>query len=72
MPNIGPGAYEIRIHTGVEHRIFYIAKLPDGVYVLHAFPKRTQKTPIQDINLARSRLSQLTRMGLRGRPRKKE
>ena len=45
MPNIGPGTYEIRIHTRVEYRVFYIAKLPDGVYVLHAFPKRTQKTP---------------------------
>jgi len=26
MPDVGPGVQEIRVHTGVEHRIFYVTK----------------------------------------------
>ena len=39
------GVQEIRIHTGAEHRVFYIAKFGEAVYVLHAFEKRTRRTP---------------------------
>ena len=44
MPTVGPGVYEIRIHSTVEHRIFYIAKFAEAMYVLHAFEKRTRQT----------------------------
>src|SRR5262245_41453501 len=40
MTAVGPGVREIRIHTGREHRVIYIAKFDDGVYVLHAFEKK--------------------------------
>ncbi|HEU4341425.1 MAG TPA: type II toxin-antitoxin system RelE/ParE family toxin [Candidatus Binatia bacterium] len=43
MPRVGPGVQEIRIHTGLEHRVFYLAKLAEGVYVLHAFEKANQE-----------------------------
>jgi len=33
----------------------------EAVYVLHAFAKRTRQTPQTDIDLARKRLSDLTR-----------
>lgn len=56
MPSVGPGVQEIRIHTGAEHRVFYIAKLAEAVYVLHAFEKRTRRTPRDDLDLARHRL----------------
>lgn len=56
MPAIGPGVREIRIHTGLEHRVFYIAKFEEGIYILHAFEKRTRKTPKPDLELARTRL----------------
>ena len=59
MPDVGPGVLEIRVHTGVEHRIFYVAKFREGIYVLHAFEKRTSKTPQRDMNLGRSRLRAL-------------
>ena len=59
MKVVGAGVYEIRIHTGVEHRIFYIAKYDDAIYVLHAFEKRTRHTPQADIALGRQRLSEL-------------
>jgi len=59
MPTIGPGVLEIRIRTGAEHRVFYVARFAEGVYVLHAFQKRTQKTPTRDLDLARTRFRDL-------------
>lgn len=61
MTSVGPGVYEIRIHTRVEHRVLYVAKFVEGIYVLHAFEKRTRRTPKGDIDLARDRLSRLIR-----------
>ena len=52
MPSIGPGALEIRIHDPHEHRLIYVAKFAEAVYVLHAFEKKTQKTPQKDIHKA--------------------
>ena len=57
MTTVGAGVYEIRIHTGLEHRVFYIAKYEDAVYVIHAFEKRTSRTREADIALARKRLA---------------
>ena len=59
MPTVGPSVPEIRIHTGLEHRVFYVAKFTEGVYVLHAFEKRTRKTPKRDLELARDRFHAL-------------
>ena len=56
---VGPGVREIRIHTELEHRILYVAKFAECVYVLHAFEKRTQKVSQHDVNLARKRFSAL-------------
>jgi phage-related protein len=56
MPSVGPGVREIRVHTRLEHRVIYIAKFEEGVYVLHAFEKKTRRTGKADIDLARSRL----------------
>ena len=47
---------EIRIHTGAEHRVLYVAKFAEAVYVLHAFEKRTRRTPQDVLDLARHRL----------------
>ena len=59
MTSIGSGVMEIRIHTGVEHRVFYVAKFEEAVYVLHAFEKKGQKTSKRDIELGQARLSEL-------------
>jgi phage-related protein len=61
MVTVGPGVIEIRIHTAQEYRVFYVAKFAEALYVLHAFTKRTQKTPQRDIDLAQRRYSQLIR-----------
>ena len=59
MSSIGPGIREIRIHNDGEFRVIYITKLHETVYVLHAFQKKTQKTPRKDIELAKARLKLL-------------
>ncbi len=72
MTSVGHGVYEIRVHTELEHRVFYVAKFIEGVYVLHAFDKRSQKTPKHDIEVAKSRFNQMlndrqSREGNRGK-----
>ncbi len=59
MPSIGGGVKELKIHENGEFRVVFIAKFPEAVYVLHAFQKKTQKTPKKDITLAQQRLKQL-------------
>ena len=56
MLSVGAGVEEIRVHTGQEHRVFYIARFEEGVYVLHAFEKRSRKTPDRENEVARTRL----------------
>jgi phage-related protein len=52
---VGHGAYEIRIHRDGEWRVMYVAKSGEVIYVLHAFQKKTQKTPKADIEIAQKR-----------------
>ena len=61
MTTVGPGVVEIRLHTRVEHGVFYVARFEEAVYVLHAFEKRTRQTPQPEIALARKRLADLIR-----------
>ena len=58
---VGPGVIEIRVHTRVEHRVFYVAKFEESVYVLHVFEKRTRQAPRGAIALAKKRLADLIR-----------
>ena len=59
LSSVGPGAYEIRVHTGVEHRVVYVAKFGEAIYVLHAFEKKTRQTRSDDIEVARRRYVRL-------------
>jgi len=59
LPAVGLGVREVRVHTGLEHRVVYLAKFTEAVYVLHAFEKRSQRTPKRDLELARQRLRDL-------------
>jgi phage-related protein len=61
MPAVGPGAYEIRIHTATEYRIFYVAKFEEAVYALHCFEKKARRTPRQDLEIGRERYRALLR-----------
>ena len=59
MSSVGLGVQEIRIRTGAEHRVLYVAKFAEAVYILHAFEKRTRQAPKADLDLARHRLRAL-------------
>jgi phage-related protein len=59
MPSIGLGVNEIRVNAGTAHRVFYVVKFAEAVYVLHAMTKKTQRTPRQDIEIAAKRFRQL-------------
>ena len=61
MAPVGPGVVEIRVHEGGEYRVLYVAKFVEGVYVLHAFEKRTRQTRKVDIELARRNLAEVLR-----------
>src|SRR5215469_15952888 len=57
MATVGAGVKEIRVRdeTGA-YRVIYLAALRDQVLVLHAFQKKTRRTPQMDIELAAKRL----------------
>lgn len=69
MPTVGAGVVEIRIHTGTEHRIFYVTRFEETVYVLHAFEKKSRRTRQADVELASSRLKEVEALR-RGRKEK--
>ncbi len=60
LKTIGQGVRELRIResSGAFH-IVYLATLPEGVYVLHCFQKKVQKTSGKDIRLAKLRFKAL-------------
>lgn len=51
MSSIGSGVKEIRLKDadGI-YRVIYVAKFSEAIYVLHAFQKKTQKTPTKEID----------------------
>lgn len=53
MKSVGSGVFEIRLHRPHEHRVLYVSKFPEAVYVLHAFEKKSQKTPPKDLEIAK-------------------
>lgn len=56
MKSVGDGVYEIREKDGdTWYRVFYVAKLGDTVYVLHAFRKNQSKTPPKEIATGKKR-----------------
>ena len=60
MPAVAPGVEELRIRdrSGI-YRAFYYTRSPRGIFVIHAFGKKTQATSKQDVDLGRSRLKEL-------------
>ena len=59
MSSIGRGVVEVRIQTQLQHRVLYVARFREAVYVLHTFEKKSRKTRASDLSLARFRLKEL-------------
>ena len=55
MASIGNGVREICIHCGNEYRVIYLVQQEEGIYILHSFVKKTQKTSKKDLDLAKKR-----------------
>jgi phage-related protein len=56
MSTVGSGVREIRVREpSGAFRCIYLATRPEGIYVLHCFQKKTQKTSRQDLDLAAGR-----------------
>jgi phage-related protein len=54
LPTVGQGVEEIRTWSEEgTFRVVYIAKLESGVYVLHAFQKKTEGPATQHLRIAR-------------------
>ena len=60
MASVASGVEELRVRdrSGV-YRVFYYTKVTDSVLIFHAFAKKTQKTPTQEIALAQKRLKEM-------------
>jgi len=67
MPGVGAGVVELRIHAGTEHRVFYVAKFNEAIYVLHAFEKRGRRTRQADVETGRARYRQVVAQRARSR-----
>ncbi|MFC5694390.1 type II toxin-antitoxin system RelE/ParE family toxin [Pseudomonas sp. GCM10022186] len=62
MSTVGAGVQEIRVRDASgAFRVIYLATLPEAIYVLHCFQKKTQATAKADLDLARARLRDLLR-----------
>jgi phage-related protein len=60
MPSVENGVYELRVRDGQGiYRVFYLLKSESGIFVFHAFTKKTQTTPRAEIELGRKRLLEM-------------
>ena len=62
MTSIGNGVKEIRVRdeAGI-FRMIYLATRPEGVYVLHCFQKKSQRTSRSDLDLVMKRFKAIAR-----------
>lgn len=60
MKQVHPSAFELRIKdaSGI-YRVFYVFLDKGQILVPHAFTKKTQKTPLKEIETAKKRLRRL-------------
>jgi phage-related protein len=55
---LAPNLYELRIRGKEEIRILYIFS-KQTIFLIHAFKKKTQKTPQKEILIAQQRMKEL-------------
>ena len=60
MRTVGASVREIRVKdNNNQYRVIYVVKKADGIWVLHAFQKKTRTTPKEVIELAKTRFKQI-------------
>lgn len=58
MKKLVPNLYELRIKSQIAIRIFYSPKT-NRYYLLHAFIKKSDKTPLRELHIAIDRMKEL-------------
>ena len=60
VPSLAAGVEELRVKgpDGI-YRIFYFTRDERGIFLFHAFVKKTRRTPPLEIELGRARLKEL-------------
>ena len=60
LSSLGPHIHELRFRdkAGI-YRVIYFIKKKDAIYMVHAFTKKTQKTPKKNLDLAQKRIRRL-------------
>ncbi len=58
----GAGLFELRLKSadGIA-RVFFCTMVEQEIIMLHSFIKKTQKTPLKEIKLAKQRMKELKR-----------
>lgn len=60
MPSVANGLSELRLRSeDGQFRTFYFTASDRGILVFHAFVKKSQQTPLPEIELARKRLKEM-------------
>jgi phage-related protein len=60
LANIHSGLHELRLKDqNGQYRVFYFIKKNDGIYLLHAFQKKTQELPKKEIELILKRIREI-------------
>lgn len=60
MQSIGQGIFELKAaDEAAWYRVIYLARIHGMIYVLDSFTKNSRKTEKNDLNRARTRLSQI-------------
>ncbi|HLG11430.1 MAG TPA: type II toxin-antitoxin system RelE/ParE family toxin [Dehalococcoidia bacterium] len=61
-PVVGYRFWELRVQTGGNQtRVFYVAVKGRRIVLLHAFAKKTQRTPARELDIASRRWSEVLR-----------
>ncbi|MEP6832651.1 MAG: type II toxin-antitoxin system RelE/ParE family toxin [Gemmatimonas sp.] len=61
MRSDGNGVMELRAAVAGAFRLIYVMQLADAIYVLHVFQKKSEKTSMLDLQLARVRFQATVR-----------
>lgn len=55
--SVGHKLWELRVRGKVQHRVLYFAAAEQKLVLLHAFTKKTGRTPPAELELARRRMA---------------
>ena len=60
MKTVGRGVYELRARDqSGQYRTIYVVRKREGVYILHAFQKKSRTTAKRDIETAKQRFKEI-------------